>query len=101
MMDLMWVIIGALAVGSAWGIVYTFKNKKAKYTVVTWILLIISILLILFAIMWSVSSVAEGEPRAAGMGLLIFGGIGLVLLILSIRKISVDTKKNVIQKVEV
>lgn len=92
MMDLMWVIIGILAVGSAWGIVYSIKDRLAKYTVVSWILIIIGILAILFAIMWSVSSIAEGEPRAAGMGLLIFGGTGLILLVISIRKISVDSK---------
>lgn len=93
MMDFMWICIGMLAIASVWGIVYAIKDGGAKFTVVSWILLILAVLLILFAIMWSVSSIAEGEPRAGGMGLLIFGGLGLILLIVSIRKIAVDSKK--------
>ena len=36
-------------------------------------------MLILFSISWSVGSVLEGVPRAASMGLLLFGFSGMVL----------------------
>jgi len=37
-------------------------------------------LLVLFCIAWSTASVAEGETRAASMGLIMFGGAGLIVL---------------------
>ena len=40
----------------------------------------IGIFLLLFTIAWSVSSVLEGEPQAANMGLLVFGLPTLLLL---------------------
>jgi hypothetical protein len=43
------------------------------------------IFLLVFTIAWSVSSVLEGEPQAANMGLLIFGMPALLLMALSRR----------------
>ena len=41
--------------------------------------------LMLFCIAWSVSSVLEGEPRAASMGMMVFGLPSLILFGLSRR----------------
>ncbi|MBR8537528.1 hypothetical protein KDU71_18305 [Carboxylicivirga sediminis] len=41
--------------------------------------------LLLFCIAWSVSSVLEGEPRAASMGIVVFGMPALILLTLGLR----------------
>jgi uncharacterized protein with FMN-binding domain len=39
----------------------------------------------LFCIAWSTASLAEGEPRAASMGLIVFGGAGVLTLVLTWR----------------
>ena len=53
------------------------------------------ILLLVFTIAWSVSSVLEGEPQAANMGLMIFGMPSLLLMALSRRfmqrRVAVET----------
>ena len=43
------------------------------------------ILLLVFSLAWAVSSVLEGEPQAANMGLLVFGLPALLLMGLSRR----------------
>ena len=43
------------------------------------------IFLLVFTLAWSVSSVLEGEPQAANMGLMIFGMPALLLMALSRR----------------
>jgi len=45
-----------------------------------WSLVSFGAFLMLFCIAWSVSSVLEGEPRAASMGMVVFGLPSLILL---------------------
>ena len=48
---------------------------------------------LIFCVAWSVSSVLEGEPQAAALGLVFFGSPAIILFLL-IRRIIVAGKKN-------
>lgn len=50
--------------------------------------------LVIFAIAWAYASVIEHEPQAAFVGLLVFGGTGLIFAIIAYRLIN---KKQVIK----
>ena len=45
------------------------------------VLIIIGMILVCFSLDWAFASVIEGEPQAAAMGLLVFGGIGVIFAI--------------------
>jgi len=51
----------------------------------SWSGLVLGIVMILFSIAWAVGSVLEGVPRAASMGLLLFGLSGIVILTVTAR----------------
>jgi hypothetical protein len=51
--------------------------------------------MLLFCIAWSVAAVAEGEARAASMGLMLFGGPGVAVLALSFRLLVAPTARQV------
>jgi hypothetical protein len=77
MMGVTWYLIGLVLGLSA----YVLFRKRAQHGL-GWLPLSLSgagIGLILFATAWSVACMLEGVPRAASMGLLLFGlpGIGL------------------------
>lgn len=48
-------------------------HKKHQFNWYLWTLTIIGAFLAVFTVAWSVSSVLEGEPQAANMGILVFG----------------------------
>lgn len=82
-MGLMWFTVGLLA-----GLCVLAALELNKRFVVDWIGwsgLATGWFLLLFCIAWSTASVFEGVPRAASMGLLMFGGAGLIVLILTWR----------------
>lgn len=84
-MDIAWYILGVLTGAIAYAL-YLFSKKSS----LNWFLLsclMAGSFLILFSIAWAVGSVLEGVPRAAGMGLLLFGLSGVVILTLTGRKI--------------
>ncbi|MCG1025847.1 MULTISPECIES: dehalogenase [Dehalobacter] len=83
-MIIFWMLLGALIASSIW-FVYVKFQAAGKMSVARWILTSISVLWGAFTIAWIVSSIAEGEMQAAGMGLLIFGAILLVLIIVTVR----------------
>lgn len=60
-------------------------NKIYKFDWKAWSLLGLGLFLMIFCMAWSVSSVLEGEPRAASMGMVVFGLPSLVLLALARR----------------
>ena len=60
-------VITTLLVG---GLVWL--NQKYTFNWYIWTLSISGAILLVFTIAWSVSSVLEGEPQAANMGLLFF-----------------------------
>ncbi|WP_368292995.1 dehalogenase [Dehalobacter sp. TBBPA1] len=83
-MIIFWMLLGALIASSIW-FVYVKFQAAGKMSVARWILTSISVLWGAFTIAWIVSSIDEGEMQAAGMGLLIFGAILLVLIIVTVR----------------
>ena len=90
-MGLVWFFLGTSVVLFIWGFrSWTVKNQ-IKLSLLSWIGIIIAVLLALFTIAWSVSSISEGENRAAIMGLLFFGIFSLIIFRLVWRKI----KKNI------
>ncbi len=96
-MGLMWTIIGFL-IGIS---ILLYKKLLQKYALTTlaWIGLIFGEFILLFGIAWSISSVLEGVPRSGSMGAIMFGGIGLITLILTWRfQISPNEKKTVLEE---
>jgi tryptophan-rich sensory protein len=91
MMIIFWLILGALMASSFWFIYIKFQ-VKGKMSGSKWILSVISVIWGAFTIAWIVSSLGEGEPQAAGMGLLIFGAILIVLILLTIRSNLITTR---------
>ena len=86
MMDITWYILGVLT-----GVVAYSLYLIAKKTTLNWLLwsgLVAGSFLILFSIAWAVGSVLEGVPRAASMGILLFGLSGVIILTLTARMIA-------------
>jgi len=78
--EILFYMLGVISTLIAVGI-YVW-NMKSRFNWTAWILLILGSFLMVFSIAWSVSSVLEGEPRAASMGLVVFGIPGLILIAL-------------------
>ncbi len=85
MMSLTWYLIGVLAAGSAYAL-WTF-SKHSPLNWIAWSGMTAGISLVLFSVAWAVGAVLEGVPRAASMGLLLFGLSGIVILTLTSRYI--------------
>jgi len=86
MMDLTWYILGVLTGAVAYSL-YLISRKN----ILNWLLwcgLIAGSALILFSIAWAVGSVLEGVPRAASMGILLFGLSGVIILTVAVRMIA-------------
>ncbi len=73
-MGLMWFTLGLLVGLSTLGAVELQKHFRVDWR--GWTGLGVGMVLVLFCIAWSVAALAEAEPRAASMGLLLFGGAG-------------------------
>ena len=82
-MALMWLTVGLITGLSVLAGVELYKRYNINW--LGWSGLVLGEFLILFCIAWSTASVFEGVPRAASMGLLMFGGAGLVVLVLTWR----------------
>ena len=82
-MGLMWFSVGLITGLSVFAGVLLHQKFDIDWR--GWIGLALGEFLILFCIAWSTASVFEGVPRAASMGLLMFGGAGLVVLVLTWR----------------
>ena len=98
-MDFVWYILGLLN-GTAAIFMWRF-SKQRRLNPLAWSGLVLGTFLILFSIAWSVSSVLEGVPRAASMGLLFFGLSGVVLLTATHKYIDTKLKKIDIEDVAV
>ncbi len=97
MMDFTWYILGGLTGAAA---IFLWKySERYRLNHLAWGGLIMGIFLVLFAIAWSVGAMLEGVPRAASMGLLLFGLSGIVLLTFSLRFIDTRLEKIAIEKV--
>jgi len=82
-MGMMWFVIG-LIVGMTPVIAYVV-NSKFDVDLWGWLGMAVGEFLVLFAIAWTVASIAEGEPRAASMGAIMFGAPALIALAASWR----------------
>jgi Na+-translocating ferredoxin:NAD+ oxidoreductase RnfG subunit len=82
-MGFTWYFLGLLTTGS---IIFLWHfSKRYRLNWFAWSGLTLGIVLILFSIAWAVGSVLEGVPRAASMGLLLFGLSGTIILTLAFR----------------
>jgi len=82
-MGFTWFSLGLLTTGST--IFLWHFSKRYQLNWLSWSGLTLGTVLILFSIAWAVGSVLEGVPRAASMGLLLFGFSGIVILTLAFR----------------
>jgi hypothetical protein len=82
-MGFTWYCLGLLTTGSS--IFLWHFSKRYQLNWLSWSGLVLGMVLILFSIAWAVGSVLEGVPRAASMGLLLFGFSGIVILTLAFR----------------
>jgi len=82
-MGFTWYFLGLLTTGST--IFLWHFSKRYQLNWPAWSGLSMGIVLVLFSIAWAVGSVLEGVPRAASMGLLLFGFSGIVILTLAFR----------------
>ena len=84
-MGLMWFLLGASTVGAICGLYKWNINRKPKLSKLQLSGLLFSMFIALFAFAWSISSIYEDEFQAAAMGIMIFGGIAVILFILSLK----------------
>jgi hypothetical protein len=83
-MELMqWFFMGVLFTVGVFGLSYLSLVVRLKWY--TWACLIIGIVAILFGIGWAGGSFLEGVAQSGAMGLMIFSGGGLVLMLLTWR----------------
>ncbi len=73
-------VITTLAIGTTY-----YYNTKFKFNWGTWLSICLGIFLFIFGIAWSFSSILEGEPRAASMGLVVFVIPAIIFLVLGRR----------------
>ncbi len=86
MMDLTWYLLGTLTGLSA--LLLRYLSERMQLNWITWGGLLAGIGTLLFCIAWAVGAYLEGVPRAAAMGLLMFGLGGIVILSVTARLIS-------------
>jgi hypothetical protein len=83
-MELMqWFFMGVLFTVGVIGLSYLSLVVKLKWY--TWVCLITGIVAILFGIGWAGGSFMEGVAQSGAMGLMIFSGGGLILMLLTWR----------------
>lgn len=91
----MYFILGALFIGIQLFIHNTLtKARKAKL----WpncLLTLVANTSIIFSIAWAYASILEHEVQAAMMGLLVFGGTGVIFAIVAYRVITKPENKKV------
>ena len=90
MMDFTWYILGVLTGAVAYALYLISRRTPLNWLL--WSGLIAGSALILFSIAWAVGSVLEGVPRAASMGILLFGLSGVIILTLTARMMASQKK---------
>jgi hypothetical protein len=86
MMALTWYMVGILAVGAGYFLWEYARKHRLRWFL--WAGLALGMFSLLFSLAWAVSAVLEGVPRAASMGLLMFGLGGIVILTVTVRFIA-------------
>lgn len=78
-----WFFMGVLFTVGVFGLAYLSLLVKLKWY--TWASLIIGIVAILFGIGWAGASFLEGVSQSGAMGLILFSGTGLIMMVLTWR----------------
>jgi hypothetical protein len=92
MMGLTWYLLGVLTGLAA--LLLHYLSGRIQLTWITWGGLFAGIGALLFCIAWAVGAYLEGVPRAAAMGLLMFGLSGIVILTVTARLITKQNRKQ-------
>ena len=93
-MNLIIFFLGAVLVFIIWGITGWIKRNQIKLAWPSWMGVLLTTFLALFTVAWFASCILEREIQAAGMGLLIFGGLAFIAFGLTRKKIIKDTKRQ-------
>jgi hypothetical protein len=78
-MTVMWSVLSALLVLAFWGMQSILSGRGITFTAGQWVGYLAWLLWTLFDIAFVWTSIAEGEPRAARVGALIFGGTSVII----------------------
>jgi len=81
--EVLFFMLGFLTCLSMFAFFHIKANYKTNWKI--WSTASLGVFLFIFCIAWSASSMLEGEPRAASMGMVVFGLPALILLGLSRR----------------
>jgi len=93
-MQIYYIILGVLI---ALAFVYLFKISRSNpLSIGVWALAILTIIMGAFTLSWVFESLLEREAQAAGMGILIFGGV-TILLFLGAKRLAKKPTKNITQ----
>ena len=85
--EFLFFILGGVTTAGTIGLVFLHIRKSLNWK--GWLSGILELIVTIFTIAWTVSSILEGEPQAASMGLIFFG-IPAILLGLIFRKFYVS-----------
>lgn len=91
-MALMWFAVGLLVGLSVFGALELYKRFEIDWR--GWAGLALGEVQVLLCIAWFFAALAEGEPRAANMGLMLFGGSGVAILALTWRLLVAPTRRS-------
>jgi hypothetical protein len=94
MMSLTWYILGLLTVASGEGLRQV--NLRYRLDWIAWGGLLSGVGALLFCIAWAMGAYLEGVPRAAAMGLLMFGLSGMVILAFVSKYINARLERRVV-----
>lgn len=83
MLGLTWFCVGALSVASVWVMIEVAKRYEVSR--LAWTGALGGIATVLFGVAWTVGSIVEGEPQAAALGAMMFGGMGVAIVALTAR----------------
>ncbi len=78
-MTVMWSVLSALFVLALWGMQSILNRWGIPFTAGQWATYLAWLLWTFFGIAFVWTSIAEGKPRAARVGTLIFGGSAVII----------------------
>lgn len=83
MESLQWFVLGIITMLAIQVMVYVSMVIKLKWYAIP--VLLVGVCLVLFGIAWTGSSFLEGYPQSSAMGLSLFSGAGVIVLVLAWR----------------
>jgi hypothetical protein len=86
------IFIGVLMTLSVVALAYLSIRVKLQWY--TWASLITGIVTVLFGIGWLWASFLEGYPQSGSMGLVLFGGAGVLMIVLTWRYLVAPALEN-------